>query len=98
MGASLAVRDVVTRAFGSQEPGHSFSDSRATTAAGAADTSSGTYPQPRQRAQLHRRAQHVVPPAELPGEHLISRREREVPDQLSTGRLGKPPQLRQLIF
>ena len=32
----------------------------------------------------------VVPPAELPGERLISRREREVPDQLSTGRLGNP--------
>jgi hypothetical protein len=55
-------------------------------------------PQPRQRAQLHRRTHHVVQPAELPGERLISRREREVPDQLGTGRLGKPPQLRQLIL
>ena len=55
-------------------------------------------PQPRQRAQLHRRAQHVIQPAELPGERLISRREREIPDQLGTGRLGKPPQLRQLIL
>ena len=41
---------------------------------------------------------HVAPPAELPGERLISRRAREVPDQPSTSRLGKPPQLRQLIL
>ena len=37
-------------------------------------------------------------PPELPDERLIARREREVPDQLSAGRLGKPAQLRQLIF
>jgi hypothetical protein len=55
-------------------------------------------PQPRKRAQLHRRAQHVLPAAELPDERLISRRKREVPDQLGTGRLGKPAQLRQLIL
>ena len=55
-------------------------------------------PQPRKRAQLHRRAQHVLPAAELPDERLISRREREVPDQLGTGRLRKPAQLRQLIL
>jgi len=55
-------------------------------------------PEPRQRAQLHRRAQHVVLAPELPNERLISRGEREVPDQLSTGRLGKPPQLRQLVL
>jgi hypothetical protein len=38
------------------------------------------------------------PAAELADERLISRREREVPDQLGAGRLGKPPQLRQLII
>ncbi len=53
---------------------------------------------PRQRAQLHRRARHVGPAAELLDERLITRREREVPDQLRTGRLGKPAQLRQLIL
>ena len=53
---------------------------------------------PRQRAQLHRRAQHVGPAPELPDERLIARRERKVPDQLSAGRLGKPAQLRQLIL
>jgi len=37
-------------------------------------------------------------PPELPDERLIARREREVPDQLSAGRVGKPAQLRQLIL
>ncbi len=37
-------------------------------------------------------------PPELPDERLIARREREVPDQLSAGRLGKPAQLSQLIL
>ena len=55
-------------------------------------------PQPRQRAQLHRHAHHVLPAAELPDEQLISGREGEVPDQLGAGRLGKPAQLRQLIL
>jgi hypothetical protein len=43
-------------------------------------------------------APSTFPAAELADERLISRREREVPDQLSAGRLGKPAQLRQLII
>jgi hypothetical protein len=53
--------------------------------------------QPRQHAQLRPRAQHADPAPELPDERLITGREREVPDQLSAGRLGKPAQLGQLI-
>jgi hypothetical protein len=54
-------------------------------------------PEPRQHAELHRHAHHVVLAPELPYERLISRPEREVPDQLSTRRLREAPQLRQLI-
>ena len=76
----------------------SFSDSRATTAAGAAATSSGTNPSHGSVHELRRHAQHVVLAPELPDERLISRPEREVPDQLSTRRLREAPQLRQLIL
>jgi hypothetical protein len=54
-------------------------------------------PEPRQRAELHRHAHHVVLAPELPDERLISRPEREVPDQLNTRRLREAPQLRQLV-
>ena len=54
-------------------------------------------PQPRQRAQLHRDAQHVPLVPEPAYELLIGRREHEEPDQLSVADLGEAPQLRQLI-
>ena len=55
-------------------------------------------PQPRQRAQLHRRAQHVATRTELPQERLVSPGQRVVPDQLHPTDLREGPQLRQLIL
>jgi hypothetical protein len=54
-------------------------------------------PQPRQRAQLHGSAQHVLPVPEPADELLIGRREHEKPNQLGPADLGEPPQLRELV-
>lgn len=54
-------------------------------------------PEPRQSAQLDRRAEHVLPPPELPHERLVRRREGEVTDQLGPRGLREPAQLRKLI-
>jgi len=58
----------------------------------------GNEPQPRQRAQLHRGAQHLARAAELSQERHVGCSEREEPDQIRTARFGEPPQLRQLIL
>ena len=64
----------------------SFSDSRATTATGTAATSSGTNPSQRQRAQLHRHAQHVVLAPEAPGRTLVA--DPSVKYRISSARAG----------
>ena len=54
-------------------------------------------PNPRRRAQLDG-ARHVARTTELAHEHLVSRGEREVPDQLRVVDLREPPKLLQLLI
>jgi hypothetical protein len=58
----------------------------------------GHEPQPRQRAQLDRCPQYVTRATELAHEHLIHRREGEVPDRLDPIDLREAPKLAQLLL